>query len=382
MSVRTDFVYVDSAASLDQMMLNIDSAERIALDTEANSLHNYFDKVCLIQLSHNDQHYIVDPLASLDLSGFIEWLQERELILHGADFDLRMLRSSFDFRPKKGVFDTMLAAQLLNYERFGLGALVEKFFDVILPKSSQKSNWAKRPLRDSQLSYAADDTRYLESIADSLAEQLDELGRIPWHQEWCERVIDATESDEPRDPDRQWRIKGINKLNRHELAYVRELWGWRDQEAQAVDKPAFKILGNSQLVEIAIHAQPGNSLNGQLRLPKNCSGDRLAALKQAVAKAESLSENDWPVLRPKREKKSSYPDTKALVERLKNACTQHAEMLNLQTSVLAPKAGLTAIARNHVTKQDDMFHDTGLMSWQIDGVRACVEDVLAPKSQA
>lgn len=378
MSTDAEFDYIDSTSSLNRMMLDIDSASRVALDTEANSLHNYFDRVCLIQLSHSDRHYIIDPLASYDLFPFIEWLQERTLILHGADFDLRMLRSTFDFRPEKGVFDTMLAAQLLNFERFGLGALVEELFDVKLPKGSQKSNWAQRPLRDSQLSYAIDDTRYLESIADSLVEQLDALGRIAWHDEWCERVVDATEFDEPRDPERLWRIKGLGGLSRRQLAFIREVWIWRDQEAQSVDRPAFRVMGNQQIIAIAVNADSDaeDPLNGKVRLPKTCTGRRLSALKKAVSRAEALEEKEWPPLRLKRERRDSYPDTKALVESLKKACSAKATTLNLSPSVLAPKATLMAVARNHVTGREDLFDDTDLMNWQVVEIREIVERVV------
>lgn len=378
MSKPAGFDYIDSQSSLDKMMIRIDSATRVALDTEANSLHNYFDRVCLIQLSHEDQHFIIDPLVKVNFTQFMDWLQHRTLILHGADFDLRMLRLSFDYRPKNGVFDTMLAAQLLNYERFGLGALVEQFFGIVLPKGSQKSNWAQRPLQESQLSYAADDTRYLESIADSLTEQLEELGRLDWHTEWCNRIVDVTEFDEPRDPERQWRVKGLGGLNRRQLAYVRELWKWRDLEAQQIDRPAFKVMGNHLLIEIAskVDSDVEDPLNGDLRLPKNCTGKRLAALNKAMKKAESLNESEWPPLRVKREKRESYPETKALVEALKNACSTKADSLNLQPSVLAPKATLMAIARNHVTHQNDLFSDTGLMSWQTSEIKDSVDAVL------
>ena len=39
---------------------------RIALDTEADSLHCYFEKLCLIQISTPEAHFLVDPLAALD----------------------------------------------------------------------------------------------------------------------------------------------------------------------------------------------------------------------------------------------------------------------------------------------------------------------------
>ncbi|HEX9143462.1 MAG TPA: ribonuclease D, partial [Candidatus Binatia bacterium] len=108
------YVYVSKPAALESLIRRIDTAERVAVDTEADSLHNYFEKVCLIQLSLGEEHYLVDPLCGLDLSCFSEALAEKPLIVHGGDYDLRMLRISLSFRPRGEVFDTMIAAQLLG----------------------------------------------------------------------------------------------------------------------------------------------------------------------------------------------------------------------------------------------------------------------------
>jgi len=378
MSLDSPYQYVDSDQSVAQLLNTLGDTPRVALDTEANSLHNYFDRVCLIQLSCDGHHYIIDPLADCDLSPFVEWLRDRQLILHGADFDLRMLRSSFGYRPNKGVFDTMLAAQLLNFDRFGLGALVEHFFDITLAKGSQKSNWARRPLSETQLTYAADDTRYLETIADKLAKQLDELGRSQWHQEWSSRIVDVTETDVERDPETVWRIKGLGPLSRRQLAFVRALWLWRDNEAQKVDRPTFKILDNQQIIKIATIADDNiaKALNGSLRLPKDCTSQRLANLNKALKDTHNLESTEFPQKRVKREKREPLPDTKEIIEALKKACAVIATDLNLQPSVLAPKATLSAIARNYVTKQSDLFADSGLMKWQIAQIEENVQDTL------
>ncbi|MBM2806816.1 MAG: rnd [Deltaproteobacteria bacterium] len=120
-----NYVYVRKRAALEALIERIGAAEKVGLDTEADSLHNYFEKVCLIQLSLRDEHYIVDPLAGLELGGFLEALAEKPLILHGGDYDLRMMRASTGFRTRREVFDTMIAAQLLGIEQIGLAALLE-----------------------------------------------------------------------------------------------------------------------------------------------------------------------------------------------------------------------------------------------------------------
>ena len=107
------FSYTQHSSSLSLLTQKIKKASRLAIDTEADSLHNYFEKVCLIQLSFEDQHFIVDPLAGLDLREFFHVLASKPLIFHSADYDLRMLLASFKFQPLAPIFDTMIAAQLL-----------------------------------------------------------------------------------------------------------------------------------------------------------------------------------------------------------------------------------------------------------------------------
>jgi len=113
-----DPVYIDTDSGLLGLLSRLEEAPRIALDTEADSLHHYFEKVCLVQLSAGEEGAaIVDPLCGLDLSPLLGLLARKTLILHGADYDLRMMRLTFGFLPEGEVFDTMLAARLLGHEQ-------------------------------------------------------------------------------------------------------------------------------------------------------------------------------------------------------------------------------------------------------------------------
>src|SRR4029077_9847852 len=102
---------------------------KVGVDTEADSLHSYFDKVCLIQISIPGEDMIIDPLRKLDLSAFGAMLANPNItkILHGADYDLRILNRDFGFTIVN-VIDTMICAQLLGYEGIGLAALLERYF--------------------------------------------------------------------------------------------------------------------------------------------------------------------------------------------------------------------------------------------------------------
>src|SRR6185436_3848294 len=181
--------WIDQQRLLDDAMERVAANRVVAVDTEADSLHSYFDKVCLIQISVPGHDLIVDPLRKLDLSRFGEVLANREItkILHGADYDLRILNRDFGFTPVN-LIDTMICAQLLGYEAIGLAALLEKHFALKLDKSHQRADWAQRPLPRDMLEYAATDTRHLLDLADKLRTELLALGRWEWAEEEFARL--------------------------------------------------------------------------------------------------------------------------------------------------------------------------------------------------
>src|SRR6201998_1917103 len=231
-------------------------SKRIAVDTEGDSLHCYFEKLCLIQLSVPDQDLIVDPLSGIDFRRFNQFVLERTAVVHGCDYDLRMLRRGAGFAPG-AVFDTDLAARWLSIKEVGLSSLVKIFFRLDLPKSSQKANWARRPLTPVMLDYAINATKFLLSLADRLETQLRETNRWSWYEESCARAVAATAEDRERDPERVWKISGSAVLSPRGLAVLRDLWFWRDSEAQKVDRPTFQIMRNEELIELAKGASSG-----------------------------------------------------------------------------------------------------------------------------
>ncbi len=221
---------IDTQEKLAAFLPVVNSAAWLALDTEADSLHAYPEKVCLIQISTADGDRLVDPLAGIDINPFLDALAGRELIFHAADYDLRLLRKHHEFTPSV-IFDTMLAARLLGERQFGLSSLVEKFLGVKLDKGSQKADWARRPLTQRMETYARNDTRHLKPLEEKLQAELNTKGRLAWHQESCARLIAECSQPVVVDEDAVWRIKGSTFLERAALAVLRELWHWREREA-------------------------------------------------------------------------------------------------------------------------------------------------------
>jgi len=374
---------VDNAQGLAGLTQMLHGAARVGMDTEADSLHHYFEKVCLIQLSFLGSNYIIDPLGGFSLSEFFEVLSQKELIFQGANYDLRILKKSFGFRPKAPIFDTMLAAQVLGYEKIGLAALVERFFGILMSKADQKADWSKRPLSARLLTYASDDTKYLETIADALTENLQKLNRIAWHRECCERVVKTSGLPDRSEEKEVWRVKGSSRLPPNELVFVRELWKWRDGEARGKDRPAFYILKNEDLIELAgwRAKNPEIPLHQGPVFLKRFTGENLARLENAIRSAENTPQADWPPPPKKMEWAYERPGQEKL-EPLLAACKTLAKELGIEPSFLASRSVLTAVIQHQPRSIEKVMEVSGMMPWQAELMMPAIKIMLGNNQNA
>ncbi|MBW8015204.1 MAG: hypothetical protein FVQ82_03385 [Planctomycetes bacterium] len=372
-------IYVDTDDAMKSLLEHMQRGGSIALDTEADSLYHYYHKVCLIQLTFDNQNYIIDPLSKIDLKLFLKLLAKKPMILHDAGYDLRMMRSTFDFIPGGKVFDTMLAAQLLGQEKFGLGSLVEKYFGVVMPKGGQKSDWSRRPLSDKQLEYASEDTFYLHKLADSFAEELEKLSRTSWHEEWCLRTLDIAENYKPSvDPEEAWRIKGARYLDKVALTQLQQIWKWREGQSQMQDIPPFKVMGNTLLMKLAVwsSANPHNPLSSGPKLPANCRGRRLEELRKAIAIAHNIPESKMPGHPKKKYHPKPAPETNVIFEKLKVECDRIAEELKIATQVVSPRATLKTIAIRQPRNFKEIAGCGAIMKWQAKLLEPAIKKIL------
>jgi ribonuclease D len=221
-----------------------------ALDTESNSFHAYRERVCLLQISTPTDDYVVDPLA-VDVRALGEVLCDgRELVLHGADYDVRCLRREYGWRLPR-LFDTMAAARRLGHTGLGLSAVVETHFGVKLSKAFQRSDWGRRPLTPEQLAYAALDTHYLLPLHARLAAELTSRGALePARREFA-HIAAAEPRERIFDPEGYRRIKGARELDAAGARVLRALYLVREDRARASDRPPFKVLGDHTMLELA-----------------------------------------------------------------------------------------------------------------------------------
>lgn len=323
-----------------------------AIDTEADSLHRYRESLCLVQFAAAGDCLLIDPLRIQDLSELGRLLARSVVWMHGADYDMTMLKRQFGTLPT-AVYDTQIGARLLGARRFGLADLVKQFFGIELSKSSQKADWGKRPLTDKMTEYALNDVRYLLPMSEMIIAQLRDYGRYEWFLESCEaaRAKVLERGDDQRED--AWRIQGSGKFDSKTLACLRALWQWRDSEAEKWDRPSFMVATNRQLIDWSIELAQQQQVN----LPRHFRPERVKRFRQMQADLADLPESEWPervrTVRRKRDRAFEHR-----VEVFIKARDKAAAELDIEGSLIASRAVLEGIAAGEVETR------TVLLSWQ------------------
>lgn len=258
--------WIDAPEALAALARRLADAPRVALDTEANSLHAYRERVCVVQITTDRESAIVDPLAVRDLSPLRDALNrpDVEIVLHGGDYDISVLSRDHAFAFTR-VFDTHVAATLLGELRVGLADLVGEAFGVHLDKRFQTADWARRPVTPEQLVYLQGDTQWLLPLRDRLAAALRERDLLEEAEIEFRRLAARRGRPLAQDPEAWRRLKGANTLGPEGRAVLDALWGWREQEAQRRDVPPFKVLAPQALLALA--QRPEASADPRAPLP-------------------------------------------------------------------------------------------------------------------
>ena len=346
----------------------------LALDTEADSFHHYREKVCLVQLSAGERHALVDPLADVELAPLAEPLARPGLrkILHGADYDVRLLWRDFGL-VVSGLTDTMIAARLTGEPAFGLAALLAKHLGITLDKSHQRADWSKRPLSPPMRAYAIADTRHLDALAAILDERLRALGRDSWAEEEYARLSSMRWRDRSaEDPEAFRRTKGSKALGSAALAVLREVWLWRDATARRRDRPPFKVLHDETLVALAKAAPESIGALAEVKgVPDSLVRSPAAAeLVDAARRGAACPEAERPEVRVEvRERLSAAVETR--VARIKERRDAIALDLALDPTAIASRGVVEEMAKRWEAG-DDPWSVPELRGWQIGLLRPAI----------
>jgi len=245
------FTLIETSESLAGCITRLAAAPAIAVDTEADSLHSYWHRTCLLQISCDDDDFVVDPLA-VDPRPLASIFANPsiEKIMHAAENDVRVMKRDFDFRFA-GLFDTMVAARVLAYPRWGLADLLRDAFGVELDKQYQRADWAQRPLPAAALRYAAEDTHYLPALRRKLGAELCQQHRVEEAEEEFARLAETPPAERGFDTDGFWRVKGAYDLDPAARPRLRELYRLRDELARQANRPPFRIMPDTALIALA-----------------------------------------------------------------------------------------------------------------------------------
>jgi ribonuclease D len=336
-----DATLVTTQSQLEVAVFRLQSAARLAVDTEFMRERTYYPQLCLLQVATDSDCFLVDPLAGLELETLHALLADHSKlkILHAARQDLEVLQ--LGGRPVPApVFDTQVAAAMLGFPpQAGYAELVSRQLGHSIDKGQTRTDWSRRPLTPEQLAYAADDVHHLLALHTELAAGLAARGRDAWLAEDSAALEDpALYSTEPGEAWR--RLKGLGRLKPSEQAVARSLAEWRERRAIDADKPRGWILADEVIYGLAVAApRTSAQLEAVRALPPAVArkrGEELLALIAAAGDSAGATGIESNGRRP-------TPAENALVAKLQKVVRDEAAALGLGPEVLCTRRDVEAL---------------------------------------
>ena len=337
-----NYRYIDSDAGLRASVVALSGESRFALDTEFHRERSYWPEAALIQIAWPGDLVLIDPLA-VDVRPLSEVLSGGGLMVaHAASQDLEVLEHCCGAVPAR-IFDTQIAAGFLGRGTPALSSLYESEIGWRPPKADRLTDWLVRPLKTSQLEYAASDVMHLLEIHDRMAARLDELGRVDWAE--AEFALLLERSRRAQRPEEAWtRLKEVRHLRRRDLPVVRSVAMWRELRAARVNQPVRHVLPDMTVVSIARAApRTTEDLAAVRGVGERVARGRLgSAIVKAVA--DGLASNWRPP--PARPARSDHAERlRPAVGLVTSWVNQLARERMIEPSLLATRADIEALIR-------------------------------------
>lgn len=322
---------ITTAKELADLCQELSKADAIAFDTEFVAEHTYRPVLCLLQVATADHLVAVDPLAVGDMKPFWEVVTQgdHETIVHAGREEMCFCLDATGQIPKRLV-DVQLGAGLMGNEYpSGYSTLTYRLLSVQTGKGETRTDWRKRPLHPKQIEYALDDVRYLIPLRDVLYKRLEKLDRRRWlTEETAAWVADLRES---RARERWRRVSGSGNLPARTLAVIRELWQWRETEAEKRDWPPRRVLRDDLIVEIAkrrvVDPKQVLAVRGLERSHLHRAADELVA---CVERALAIPDEDLP----RTQRSESSPQLTMLGQFLSSALNSICRDAQVATSLV------------------------------------------------
>jgi len=334
---------ITTASALETLARELKSLGRFALDTEFIREKTYRPQLCLVQIAAGEKAVLVDPFLTPDLTPILDLIFDPEVVkvVHAGEQDMEIFYSMGRKAPRS-VFDTQVAAAMAGRgESISYARLVEDLTGVRLSKIETFTDWSKRPLRPEQLVYALDDVRYLHRVVALLEAELQGLGRGDWLRDELAFYEDIGTYE--KDPDRLYlKVRSASKLDSRELAVLRNLAAWREEEAQKMDRPRGRIILDEVLVELARRAPASLEQIGAVRgiHPQLIRRSGQEILRR-VAAAKKLKPEEYP---PPIERRASDAELSLVVDLLEVVLRARAAEAKIAPAYLASRKDLSDLA--------------------------------------
>ena len=363
-------IWVDRPSAFEVMIRRLQGQPELAVDTEANSLYVYREQVCLIQISVPGLDYLIDPLTLPDVSALGPLLADPAVlkVLHGAEYDLISLYRDFGF-TLANLFDTMWASRILGWPDHGLAALLRTHFGIVLDKRYQRADWGVRPLPPEQLDYARLDTHYLLALREVQARELDSSKRWPQARHRFVKLAQSRWEIRGFDPEGFWRLPGVRDLDDTARGALRALYLLRDEQAQAANRPPFKLLSNSTLLLLS-ERRPRNL--DELRRLRGVGSSLIRRHGPAVLDAirrgarQPLKWEQRPRGTSNNHANRPPPEAQARYEALRTWRNAAAQARGVEPDIILTNQMLWAVAQRNPRSRDELSGEGLLASWEVE----------------
>ncbi|MDE2446409.1 MAG: ribonuclease D [Alphaproteobacteria bacterium] len=333
----------DLAAFCERMV----AEEFITVDTEFLRETTYYPKLCLIQVAGAEEAALIDPLSDgIDLAPFFALMANSKVlkVFHAARQDFEILIQLSGGLPQP-VIDTQIAAMVCGFgDQVGYEAIVRKLVGAQIDKSSQFTDWSRRPLTAKQALYAISDVTHLRVVYEKLRAQLHETGREGWLDD--EIALLVAPSTYQVDPEESYRRIKARIQNKRQMGVLMSIAAWREREAQNRNVPRGRVLKDEALAEIAIQMpQKPEDINDLRLVSKGTANSSVgAAILKSVAHGLARDPKSIPDFKGRGEEMT--PAQQAVAEVLKLALKVACESENVAPKLLASAADIDAIAVN------------------------------------
>lgn len=339
--------------------------QRVALDIEEDRMRYYAPTVALVQVTHEENDFILDPIL-LDKALFVPLLEAvchatADVVLHSAQNDVSGLKRDFGFGPEP-IHDTQVLARFLGRDAFGLAALLEAELGRRVDKSERMSDWTARPLREDQLLYARADTAWLCELDDRLRRAVEKAGWLDAASEEEEALARIPAETVVFDPSGWKRMRGTGGLDDHGKRRLAALWHWRDEAGRKANVHVNLVCPSWALRQLAERDRFPSSRSRVVQAIHRDLREELGdtweeRMRRPYVEPETPRRVDRDVGRNRFETR---------MERLTTWRQQAAEETGLEPGWLAPRQVLERVAGMEAQSEEDYLGDPDIKKWRVE----------------